>query len=109
MPPRKASAATSGSNAATGKAGTSSNVASGSAFRSGGVKKVDPNIAKAAEERRRVEADRAARVVEDLKEWDSLSRRSWKGLGLTDPIKNVEVGANVHPPLAVVKLKALRC
>lgn len=24
--------------------------------------------------------------------WDQLSRENWKGIGLTDPIKNVEVG-----------------
>lgn len=24
--------------------------------------------------------------------WDRLSRENWKGIGLTDPIKNVEVG-----------------
>ncbi|KAG8857812.1 DNA-directed RNA polymerase III core subunit ret1 [Tulasnella sp. 330] len=105
MPPRKASAATSGPNAAAGNTGSSANIASASAFRQGGVKKVDASIARVAEERRRVEAERAARVVEDLKEWDSLSRRSWKGLGLTDPIKNVEDKWLLLP--AFLKVKGL--
>lgn len=29
---------------------------------------------------------------EEESEWDQLNQTSWKGLGLTDPIKSVEVG-----------------
>ncbi|KAG8908842.1 DNA-directed RNA polymerase III core subunit ret1 [Tulasnella sp. 403] len=54
-------------------------------------KKLDPEQLKAAEERARQEAERAAQVEKDLKEWEDLNRQSWKGLGLTDPVKNVEV------------------
>lgn len=32
----------------------------------------------------------AAANVEDA-EWEELNRTNWKGLGLTDPIKNIEV------------------
>lgn len=29
--------------------------------------------------------------VEGLEEWEEITRRKWRGLGLTDPIKRVEV------------------
>jgi hypothetical protein len=29
---------------------------------------------------------------EEENEWDQLNKTSWNGLGLTDPVKNVEVG-----------------
>lgn len=28
---------------------------------------------------------------EEENDWDKLNRTSWKGLGLTDPVKSVEV------------------
>jgi hypothetical protein len=29
-------------------------------------------------------------------EWDQITATNWKGLGLNDPIKKVEVGQNLH-------------
>lgn len=29
--------------------------------------------------------------MEEESEWDQLNRTNWRGIGLTDPIKNVEV------------------
>lgn len=55
------------------------------------MKKVDPAAQQAAEERARLEAERAAQVEKDLQEWESLNRKTWRGLGLTDPVKKVEV------------------
>ncbi len=33
---------------------------------------------------------------EEDTEWDKLNRTSWKGLGLTDPVKSVEVRVLIH-------------
>jgi DNA-directed RNA polymerase III subunit RPC2 len=30
-------------------------------------------------------------VVDEESDWDLLNRTNWRGLGLTDPIKSVEV------------------
>lgn len=35
-----------------------------------------------------------ADLNEGESEWDHLNRTNWHGLGLTDPIKSVEVGRN---------------
>jgi hypothetical protein len=33
-----------------------------------------------------------ADLHDEESEWDHLNRANWRGLGLTDPIKSVEVG-----------------
>lgn len=34
---------------------------------------------------------------EDENEWEALNRINWRGLGLTDPIKSVEVCLSLLP------------
>jgi len=55
------------------------------------TKKVDAEALKEAEAKIKEEQIREADRLQDLAEWENLNRRSWRGLGLTDPIKNVEV------------------
>jgi len=37
---------------------------------------------------------------EDENEWEALNRTNWRGLGLTDPIKSVEVRPPLLDPLS---------
>lgn len=82
MPPKRSTAA-----AAPVTAGPPANPA----MRRTMMKKHDPEATKAQEERVRREKEREAQEQRDLQEWESLNRKTWRGLGLTDPVKTVEV------------------
>jgi hypothetical protein len=43
-----------------------------------------------------------ADLNDEESEWDHLNRTNWRGLGLTDPIKSVEVGPKFNVFLLAV-------
>lgn len=89
MPPKRSTAA---ATSATGGAAVNS------AMRRTMMKKLDPEATKAQEERVRREKEREAQEQRDLQEWESLNRKTWRGLGLTDPVKTVEVSFVLYSP-----------
>ncbi|KAG8953380.1 DNA-directed RNA polymerase III core subunit ret1 [Tulasnella sp. 408] len=96
MPPKRSTAA-----AAPVTAGPPANPA----MRRTMMKKHDPEATKAQEERVRREKEREAQEQRDLQEWESLNRKTWRGLGLTDPVKTVEDKWLLLP--AFLKVKGL--
>lgn len=96
MPPKRSTAA---ATSATGGAAVNS------AMRRTMMKKLDPEATKAQEERVRREKEREAQEQRDLQEWESLNRKTWRGLGLTDPVKTVEDKWLLLP--AFLKVKGL--